>query len=70
MGEAYYAENYLDINYNYVWAIGMARTNEIAHIGGPGWFHFRGTNFVFKDGHALSMKYTGQTLFDADFIQK
>lgn len=36
----------------------------------PGWNHLRTSNFLFKDGHVSSYKYSGLALFDDNYIPK
>lgn len=36
----------------------------------PGWMHSLSSNFLFKDGHVSSYKYTGTALFDNDYIPR
>ena len=37
----------------------------------PAWnYHVRSANFLFLDGHVSSYTYTGQQLFDADWVPK
>jgi prepilin-type N-terminal cleavage/methylation domain-containing protein len=70
LGEANYSEMYYDINYPNLWGIGVSFTKEISNINAPAWNHLRSTDFLFKDGHAANLKFTGGLLFDANFCQK
>ena len=36
----------------------------------PGWVHNKSANFLFTEGHIDSMRYTGSSLFDSDFIPR
>ncbi len=42
---------------------------ERGYFGTPGWLHANWTsNFLFKDGHVATYAYSGQALFDYDYI--
>ena len=34
----------------------------------PGWVHQRSANFLFKDGHVASYRFTGGALFDSNYV--
>ena len=34
----------------------------------PGWVHQRSANFLFKDGHVASYRFTGSALFDSNYV--
>ena len=41
---------------------------DISDINSPGYNHDRSANFLFIDGHVDAKKYTGQRIFDSNFI--
>lgn len=70
MGEANFCEQYLNINYTNSWGIAQACSSLIVNVNAPAWYHQKVTNFMFKDGHVSSLKFSGQLLFNSDYTLK
>ena len=70
MGEAYHLEVWDSVNLPSIWGLAATCTNQIANANGPAWYHQRHSNFLFKDGHVQTLRFTGGVLFSSDFVLK